>query len=253
MSKGKIVFPLASVYEQVCFGDLPSLTTPHVHFLAVRPAVESSGWRLWNVAGSSFLSGPPPQAGSVGFPSNQLTKQSTNQPTNQPTKQQAKKDKTAPKKQTVVQCWLLAGLTEGLLDTCTAGRPEKEPTLAMHWLGSLKLANHPASQWSPSPYGCGSKPCWHHFGVGVPPILVYFSGAIGMFIGGTVLTHGHIFQLALFLLLDDVPCGFGLALSSDTRQTWAMVNRSTLPNHAKLLGWPHLSVASLVESSFVCI
>ena len=25
-------------------------------------------------------------------------------------------------------------------------------------------------------YGCGSKPFWYYFGVGAPPILVYFSG-----------------------------------------------------------------------------
>ena len=35
---------------------------------------------------------------------------------------------------------------------------------------------------------------WYHFGVGAPPILVYFSGWIGMFTGGTIwiLTHGHV-------------------------------------------------------------
>ena len=35
---------------------------------------------------------------------------------------------------------------------------------------------------------------WYHFGVGAPPISVYFSGWIGMFTEGTIwiLTHGHI-------------------------------------------------------------
>ena len=34
--------------------------------------------------------------------------------------------------------------------------------------------------------GCGSKPMGSHFGVGAPPILVYFSGWIGMFTGGMI-------------------------------------------------------------------
>ena len=62
--------------------------------------------------------------------------------------------------------------------------------------------------------GCGSKPMGSHFGVGefatilepilvtnstilgvcAPPILIYFSGWIGMFIRGTIwlLSHGHV-------------------------------------------------------------
>ena len=40
----------------------------------------------------------------------------------------------------------------------------------------------------------GQEQCYH-FGVGAPPIiLVYFSGWIGIFTGGTIwiLTHGHV-------------------------------------------------------------
>ena len=39
-----------------------------------------------------------------------------------------------------------------------------------------------------------AKHQWYHFRVGAPPILVYFSGWIGMFTGGTIwiLTHGHL-------------------------------------------------------------
>ena len=35
---------------------------------------------------------------------------------------------------------------------------------------------------------------WYYFGVGAPPILVYFSGGLGCSLGGTIwiLTHGHI-------------------------------------------------------------
>ena len=40
-------------------------------------------------------------------------------------------------------------------------------------------------------YGCGSKPFWHHFGVGAPPILVCFSGDWDVHWGYGVLTHGH--------------------------------------------------------------
>ena len=40
---------------------------------------------------------------------------------------------------------------------------------------------------------CGSKRMGSHFGVGAPPILVYFSGDWVVHWGYGVLTHGHIF------------------------------------------------------------
>ena len=42
-------------------------------------------------------------------------------------------------------------------------------------------------------YGCGSKPMGSHFGVGAPPILVYFSGDWDVHWGYGILTHGHMF------------------------------------------------------------
>ena len=46
--------------------------------------------------------------------------------------------------------------------------------------------------FAPQAYGCGSKPMVP-FGFGAPPILVYFSGWIGMFTWGYgILTHGHV-------------------------------------------------------------
>ena len=39
--------------------------------------------------------------------------------------------------------------------------------------------------------GCGSKPMGSHFGVGAPPILVYFSGDWDVHWGYGILTHGH--------------------------------------------------------------
>ena len=33
---------------------------------------------------------------------------------------------------------------------------------------------------------------WHHFGVGAPPILVYFSGDWDVHWWYEILTHGHI-------------------------------------------------------------
>ena len=38
---------------------------------------------------------------------------------------------------------------------------------------------------------------WYHFGLGAPPILVYFSGDGDVHWGYGVLTHGHIVQQAL--------------------------------------------------------
>ena len=35
---------------------------------------------------------------------------------------------------------------------------------------------------------------WYHFGVGAPPILVYFSGDWDVHWGCEILTHGHVFQ-----------------------------------------------------------
>ena len=35
---------------------------------------------------------------------------------------------------------------------------------------------------------------WYHFGVGAPPILVYFSGDWDVHWGYGILTHGHIFR-----------------------------------------------------------
>ena len=35
---------------------------------------------------------------------------------------------------------------------------------------------------------------WYHFGVGAPPILVYFSGARDVHRGYGTLTHGHMFK-----------------------------------------------------------
>ena len=40
--------------------------------------------------------------------------------------------------------------------------------------------------------GCGSKPLGSHFGVGAPPILVYFSGDWDVHWGCGILTHGHV-------------------------------------------------------------
>ena len=39
--------------------------------------------------------------------------------------------------------------------------------------------------------GCGSKPMGSHFGVGAPPILVYFSGDWDVHWGYGILTHGQ--------------------------------------------------------------
>ena len=47
----------------------------------------------------------------------------------------------------------------------------------------------PAS--SANPFGCGSKPMVQ-FGVGAPPILVYFSGYWNVHWGHGILTHGHL-------------------------------------------------------------
>ena len=33
---------------------------------------------------------------------------------------------------------------------------------------------------------------WYHFGVGAPPILLYFSGDWDVYWGDVVLTHGHL-------------------------------------------------------------
>ena len=41
------------------------------------------------------------------------------------------------------------------------------------------------------PYGCGSKPMVP-FGVGAPPILVYFGGDWDVHWGCGLWTHGHI-------------------------------------------------------------
>ena len=43
-------------------------------------------------------------------------------------------------------------------------------------------------------FGCGSKPMGSHFGVGAPPILVYFSGEWDIHWGYGFLTHGHLIQ-----------------------------------------------------------
>ena len=40
--------------------------------------------------------------------------------------------------------------------------------------------------------GCGSKPVESHFGVGAPPVLVYFSGDWDVHWGYGIFTHGHV-------------------------------------------------------------
>ena len=35
---------------------------------------------------------------------------------------------------------------------------------------------------------------WYHFGVGAPPILVYFTGDWDVHWGYRILTHGHVFS-----------------------------------------------------------
>ena len=42
---------------------------------------------------------------------------------------------------------------------------------------------------------------WYNFGVGAPPILVFFSGAWDVHWGYGVLTHGHMSGLLLFGVL----------------------------------------------------
>ena len=43
-----------------------------------------------------------------------------------------------------------------------------------------------------SPNGCGGQNQWYHFGVGAPPILVYFGGDSDAHCGYGILTHGQI-------------------------------------------------------------
>ena len=40
--------------------------------------------------------------------------------------------------------------------------------------------------------GCGSKPMEYHFGVGAPPIFVYFCVDWDVHWGYRILTHGHV-------------------------------------------------------------
>ena len=47
------------------------------------------------------------------------------------------------------------------------------------------------------PCGCGSKPCWYYFGIGAPPILVYFSGDRDVHWGYGLLTHGHVLSCVI--------------------------------------------------------
>ena len=42
---------------------------------------------------------------------------------------------------------------------------------------------------------------WYHFGVGAPPVLVYFSGDWDVHVGYGVLTHGHVVVVVQELIL----------------------------------------------------
>ena len=47
---------------------------------------------------------------------------------------------------------------------------------------------------------------WYHFGVGAPPILVYFSGDWDVHWGYGLLTHGNVFSDVLVCLCISEPC-----------------------------------------------
>ena len=58
-------------------------------------------------------------------------------------------------------------------------------------LSDFKLrCGHDVKAWWT--YGCGSKPMGSHFGVGAPPIRVYFSGDWDVHRRYGILTHGHV-------------------------------------------------------------
>ena len=57
------------------------------------------------------------------------------------------------------------------------------------WTGQQKEPHVLFSGWSIS-MAVGQNQ-WHHFGVGAPPILVYFSGDWDVRWGSGILTHGH--------------------------------------------------------------
>ena len=93
--------------------------------------------------------------------------------------------------------------------------------------------------------GCGSKPMMH-FGMGAPPILVYFSGWIGMFTGGTIwiLPHGHMYCPTLYLVLmltrqgrlrpsqSRLP-GFKVPMARFSSRCWEHVSHNQDPVHVK--------------------
>ena len=57
--------------------------------------------------------------------------------------------------------------------------------------GRIHLVKFPVRLSFP-PSGCGSKPMISHFGVGAPPILVYFSGDWDVHWGYGLLTHSQV-------------------------------------------------------------
>ena len=49
-----------------------------------------------------------------------------------------------------------------------------------------------SDQWMLNWYMAVGQNQWYHFGVGPPPILVYFNGDWDVHWGCVILTHGHI-------------------------------------------------------------
>ena len=60
---------------------------------------------------------------------------------------------------------------------------------------------------------------WCHFGVGAPPILVYFSGDWDVHWGYCVLTHGHV-RAPIVFLFNREPSG------SPSWAIWSLTERS---------------------------
>ena len=53
---------------------------------------------------------------------------------------------------------------------------------------------------------------WYHFGIGAPPILIYFSGDWDVHWGYGVLTHVHLNRLLAFK--ETQPCGHIFAMKA---------------------------------------
>ena len=86
--------------------------------------------------------------------------------------------------------------------------------------------------WTPClvSLGCGSKPMGFHFGVGAPPILVYFSGDWDVHRGYGILTHGHFplfsHRITPSQPLNPTPSSFSTAaLSLDFTKSAASLRR----------------------------